>query len=78
MPGRVYVLESSTFMRLPEGTDVDAIAAKHGGDLVGHFPDGEIVDAKIHAIRPATPEELAELGEREASCSWQPRESGHE
>jgi hypothetical protein len=63
VPGRVYVLESSTFMRLPEETDLDAIAAEHGGDLVGHFPDGEIVASKIHAIRPATLEELAELGE---------------
>jgi hypothetical protein len=78
MPGRVYVLESSTFMRLPEGTDLDAIAAEHGGDVVGHLPDGEIVDAKIHAVRPATPEELAELAERGASRSWQPQQPGDE
>jgi hypothetical protein len=79
MTGPVYVLESSTFMRLPEGTDLDAIAAEHGGELIGHFPDGDVVDVKVHAIRAATPEELAEIEEREAaSCSWQPQEPGHE
>ena len=48
-------------MLVPEGIDVEKIAAEHGGDLVGHFPDAEIVDAKVHAMRPATAEELAEL-----------------
>jgi hypothetical protein len=56
------VIEASTFMLVPEGIDVEKIAAEHGGDLVGHFPDAEMLDTKVHAIRPATPEELAELG----------------
>ena len=62
MPGQVYVIESSTFLRLPDGIDVERIAAEHGGDLVGHFPDnGEVLDAKVHTIRLATPEELAQI-----------------
>jgi hypothetical protein len=61
MPGKVFVIESSTFMLVPEETDLDAIAAEHGGDLVGHFPDGEVLGAVVHSIRPATSEELAEL-----------------
>ena len=48
-------------MLVPEGIDVEKIAAGHGGDLVGHFPDAEILDAKVHAMRPSTAEELAEL-----------------
>ena len=60
--GQVFVIEGSTFMLVPEGIDVEKIAAEHGGDLVGHFPDAEILDSKVHAIRRATPEELAELG----------------
>jgi hypothetical protein len=60
--GQVFVIEASTFMLVPEGIDVEKIAAEHGGDLVGHFPDAEMLDTKVHAIRPATPEELAELG----------------
>jgi len=61
MPGKVFVIESSTFVLVPEDTDLHAIAAEHGGDLVGHFPDGEVLGAVVHAIRPATPEELTEL-----------------
>ncbi len=60
--GQVLVIEASTFVLVPGGTDVEKIAAEHGGDLVGHFPDAEMLDTKVHAIRPATPEELAELG----------------
>jgi hypothetical protein len=60
--GRVYAIEGTTFMLVPEGIDVEKIAAEHGGDLVGHFPDAEILDSKVHAIRPATAEELAQLG----------------
>lgn len=78
MPGQVYVLESSTFMRFRAGTDLEAIAAECGGDLVGNLPDGEIVDAKVHAIRPATAAELAELAERGPSCSWEPGPAGQE
>jgi hypothetical protein len=63
MPGQVFVIEASTFMLVPGGIDVEKIAAEHGGDLVGHFPDAEILDTKVHAIRPATPEELADLGD---------------
>jgi hypothetical protein len=62
LQGQVFVIEGSTFMLVPEGIDVEKIAAEHGGDLVGHFPDAEILDSKVHAIRRATPEELAELG----------------
>jgi hypothetical protein len=61
MSGKVFVIESSVFMLVPEGVDVEKIAAEHDGDLVGHFPDAEIVDSKVHAIRRATPEELADL-----------------
>jgi hypothetical protein len=49
-------------MLVPEEIDVEKIAAEHDGDLVGHFPGAEILDSKVHAIRRATPEELAELG----------------
>jgi hypothetical protein len=60
--GRVFAIEGTTFMLVPEGIDVERIAAEHGGDLVGHFPDAEILDSKVHTIRPATAKELAELG----------------
>ena len=60
--GQVYVIEASTYMLVPDGIDVEKIAAEHDGDLVGHFPDAEILDAKVHAIRRATPGEVAELG----------------
>jgi len=60
--GQVFVIESSTFMLVREGIDVEKLAAEHGGDLVGHFPDAEMLNTKVHAIRPATTEELAELG----------------
>jgi hypothetical protein len=63
MRGKVFVIESSTFIVVPEETDLERIAADHGGDVVGHFPDGEVVGTIVHAIRPATPEELAELTE---------------
>jgi hypothetical protein len=59
--GQVFVIEGSTFMLVPEGIDVEKIAAEHDGDLVGHFPDAEILDSRVHAIRRATPAELAEL-----------------
>ena len=60
--GCVYAIEATTFMLVPEGVDVEKIAAEHDGVLVGHFPDAEILDSKVHAIRPATAEEIAELG----------------
>jgi hypothetical protein len=60
--GQVFVIEATTFMLVAEGIDVEKIAAEHGGELVGHFPDAEILEAKVHAIRRATAEELAELG----------------
>ncbi len=60
--GSVYAIEGTTFMLVPEEIDVEKIAAEHGGALVGHLPDAEILDAKVHAIRPATAEELAKLG----------------
>ena len=62
MPGQVFVIEGSTFMLVPKEIDVEKIAAEHDGDLVGHFPDAEILDSKVHAIRRATPEELRSLG----------------
>ncbi len=61
MRGQVFVIEGSTFMLVPEGTDVEKVAAEHDDDLVGHFPDAEILDSRVHVIRRATPEELAEL-----------------
>jgi hypothetical protein len=63
MTVKVFVIEASTFVRLPDGTDLERIAAEHGGDLVGHFPDCEVVSTSVHDIRPATPEELAGLAE---------------
>ncbi len=61
MAGPIYVVTGSTFMQLPEGTNLDKVAAEHGGDLIGHFPDAEVVDIKILEIRPATDEEIANL-----------------
>ena len=60
--GSVYAIEATTFMLVPKEVDVEKIAAEHDGDLVGHFPDAEILNSKVHAIRPATADEIAELG----------------
>lgn len=60
--GSVYAIEATTFMLVPEGVDVEKIATEHDGDLVGHFPDAEIIDSRVHAIRPATAEEITALG----------------
>ena len=62
MQGRVFVIEASTFVLVPGGRDVEKIAAEHGGDLVGHFPDAEMLDTKVHAILPRRPRNSPRLG----------------
>lgn len=67
LQGQVFVIEGSTFMLVPEEIDVEKIAAEHDGDLVGHFPDAEILDSKVHAIRRARQRNSRSLDAKHAS-----------